>query len=161
MQLRRCLPINLRDEILKLLQSSGIDFEYLKHEETPTSEDSARVRGTSLQEGVKAIVLRGKNTSKRYHFNIPSDKRLDMKKVAAEVGEKCEFEKAENLKTDYDLVPGAVPPFGNLMGLPTYYDEQIAQSRRAAFNCGLRSESIVMLSSDLIIIVKPVLGDFV
>ncbi len=151
---------NIRNEILRLLKHSGTEFDHRVHEPTPTSEDSARVREMELEEGIKALLLRGKSTKKNYQFNIPSHLKLDMKAVAEIVGEKCEFEDAEVIKERFGLETGAVPPFGQLLNLETYYDERIHLHERAGFNCGLRTESIIMTAKDLIAIVQPKTGRF-
>jgi nondiscriminating aspartyl-tRNA synthetase len=151
---------NIKGEIIHLLKENQIDFTHLIHEETLTSEDSARVRGTLLEEGVKSIILKGKNSKKNYQVNISSHFKLDMKSVSDMVGEKCEFEEPEVIEERFGLRVGAVPPFGQLLNLDTFFDEKIAHHERAAFNCGLRTESIVMRSKDLIALVQPKLGNF-
>lgn len=151
---------NVRGEILHLLKDGGKEFQHLVHEATPTSEDSARARGTHLEEGVKSIILRGKQSKKNVQVNIPSHQKLDMKAVAEAVGEKCEFEDPAVIKERFGLEIGGVPPFGNLLNLETYYDEAIGKSEVSAFNCGLTTESIVMKSKDLIEVVAPKMGHF-
>ena len=44
--------------ILELLDEADVDFRRLEHDPTPTSEDSARVRGESLEIGGEAIVFK-------------------------------------------------------------------------------------------------------
>ncbi|MDP1834317.1 MAG: aspartate--tRNA(Asn) ligase [Chlamydiales bacterium] len=149
---------NIRNEIIRQLRQQDCEFQHLTHEETPTSEDSSRVRGTTMEEGVKSIILRGKNSKKNYQINIPSNLKLDMKAVAELVGEKCEFEQPEVIKERYGLEIGAVPPFGHLLNLDTYYDDRFKTANRTAFNCGLRTESVVMPSKDLIKVVQPKFG---
>jgi nondiscriminating aspartyl-tRNA synthetase len=151
---------NIRNEIVRLLKHHDLDFKQIVHEPTPTSEDSARVRGTLLEEGVKSIILRGKNTKKNYQINIPSHLKLDMKAIAEVVGEKCEFEDPEVIKERFGLTIGGVPPFGNLLNLETFFDEKVSNCHQAAFNCGLLTESIVMQSKDLILLVQPKVGNF-
>ncbi|HAB99587.1 MAG TPA: aspartate--tRNA(Asn) ligase [Parachlamydiales bacterium] len=153
-------PETIRNEIIRLLHQHKMPFDHQEHEATPTSEDSARVRGTSMAEGVKALVLRGKSTKKNYQFNIPSHLKLDMKAVAEAVGEKCEFEDPAVLEERYGLKIGGIPPFGQLLNLDTYFDEQIMENPKAAFNCGLLTESIVMQANDLITLVNPKFGRF-
>jgi len=152
---------NVRNEIVRLLKHNGFDFKHMVHEETPTSEDSARVRGTSLEEGVKSIILRGKTSKKNFHVNIPSNMKLDMKAVAEAVGEKCEFEAPEVIKERFGLNVGGIPPFGTLLNLETLFDESIAKHDKAAFNCGTLTESIVMNAKDLVTLVRPKFGSFV
>jgi nondiscriminating aspartyl-tRNA synthetase len=151
---------NIRNEIIRCLKTNQIHFEHSKHEKTPTSEDSARVRGMSLAEGIKALILKGKQSKKNYQFNIFSHKKLDMKKVSELVGEKCEFEDSKVILDRFGLEVGGIPPFGSLFQMDTYYDEGIKEASRAAFNCGLLSESIVMKTPDLIALVQPKFGVF-
>ena len=151
---------NIRNEIIRLAKNNEMEFDHMVHEETPTSEDSARVRGTSLEEGVKAIILRGKQSKKNYQFNIPSNLKLDMKAVSEATGEKCEFEDPELIKERFGLIVGGVPPFGGLINIDTFFDEKIGSQERAAFNCGMKTESIIMKAKDLIKLAQPKLGTF-
>lgn len=151
---------NLRNEIIHQLHARKIDFDHRVHEPTPTSEDSARVRQIKMEEGVKALILRGKSSKKNYQFNIPAHLKIDMKAVAEAVGEKCEFEDPAVILERFGLQIGGIPPFGNLLNLETFYDEQIAKQERAAFNCGLTTESIIMKSKDLLSLIDPKLGRF-
>ncbi len=151
---------NIRNEIIRLMKHQEIEFNHMIHNATPTSEDSANERNTSIEEGVKALILRGKTTKKNYQFNIPSHLKLDMKDVANAVGEKCEFESPEAILERYGLIIGGIPPYGSLLNLDTYFDNQIKEQARAAFNCGLQTESIVMTTADLIKTVQPKFGNF-
>ncbi len=151
---------NIRNEIVRLLNENNIPFQHMRHEPTPTSEDSARARGTRPEEGIKSLILRGKTTKKNYHFNLPSHLKVDMKAIADLVGEKCEFEDPEVIKERFGLIIGGVPPFGQLLNLDTFFDEKIAEEEKAAFNCGLTTESIIMQSKDLIALIQPKFGRF-
>lgn len=151
---------NIRNEIIHQLKAKSIEFDHKIHEATPTSEDSARVRNIRMEEGVKALILRGKNTKKNYQFNIPAHLKVDMKAVAEVVGEKCEFEDPAVILERYGLQIGGVPPFGNLLNLENFFDEQILSHERAAFNCGLTTESIIMKAKDLFTVVDPKVGKF-
>lgn len=147
---------NIRNEIIRLLKHHDIDHKHLQHEPTPTSEDSARVRNMSPEQGIKAIIVRGKTSKKNYQLNILSHLKLDMKAVADVVGEKCEFEDPEVIKERFGLTIGGIPPFGNLLNIDTIYDIAISEnSNFIAFNCGLLTESIIMPAKDLIMLVQP------
>ncbi|MBD3362553.1 aspartate--tRNA(Asn) ligase [Candidatus Dojkabacteria bacterium] len=151
---------NVRNEIIRQLKENEFEYEHQEHEPTPTSEDSSKVRGTKPEEGVKAIILKGKTTGKNYQFNLPSQLKMNMKKVAKIVGERCEFEDPKVLEKRFGIVVGGVPPFGNLLGLKTYFDKRILDEERAAFNCGMQTESIIMKSNDLVELVEPEMADF-
>jgi nondiscriminating aspartyl-tRNA synthetase len=151
---------NIRNEITRQIRDRGIEFVHLVHEATPTSQDSARVRDTLLEEGIKSIIVRGKHTKKNVQFNIPSHMKLDMKACADAVGEKCEFEDPAIIQERYGLSVGGVPPFGNLLNLDNYFDDRVLNQARAAFNCGLPTESVIMRSSDLLPLAEGKLGRF-
>lgn len=151
---------NIRNELVHLLKDRDMTFKHLVHEPTPTSEDSARVRGTQLEEGIKSLIVKGKNSKKNYQFNIPSHLKLDMKAVAESVGEKCEFEDPTVIRERYGLIIGGVPPCGQLLNLDTFFDESIKALDTVAFNCGMPTESIIMKGKDLISLVQPQFGHF-
>jgi nondiscriminating aspartyl-tRNA synthetase len=151
---------NIRGEIIRRLREQGMEFEHFVHSVCATSEESAKIRGTLLEEGIKALILRGKSSKKNYQFNIPAHLKLDMKAVQEIVGEKCEFEDPALIQERFGLLVGGVPPFGNLLQLDNYFDEQIGIRERAAFNCGLTTESIVMKASDLLILGEGKTGRF-
>lgn len=72
------------------------------------------------------------------------------------------FASEDEVKRVTGCVPGAVPPFGSLWGLPTYVDGSLrAQGDTINFNSGLRTASVVGLRvDDYVAVEQPVLCDF-
>jgi Ala-tRNA(Pro) deacylase len=50
---------------------------------------------------------------------------------------------------------GAMPPFGNLFGLPTYVAEELTEDEEIAFNAGSTTELIQMMYRDYARLVQP------
>jgi nondiscriminating aspartyl-tRNA synthetase len=150
----------LKGEILRRCRSFNFQFQHLTHAPTPTATDSAQVRKTSLSEGIKALIVRGKKSHNNYQFNIPSDRKLDMRAVSSIVQEKCEFESPEIIESRFGLQIGGIPPFGNLLNIPNYFDESIQKLSQVAFNCGVPTESMIMNQEDLLQITDPLWGSF-
>lgn len=146
---------DLGSEIEKRLKAKSIDYKDLTHKPTTTSEESAQERGTKLSEGIKAIILVGKKTGKNVMACVPANKKVDIRNINEIEGEKFEFEKPESIKEKFGLVIGSVPPFGNLLGMSTYYDRDIQKEEMAAFNNGSLEKSIIMKTQDLLEIVNP------
>ncbi|KXK27407.1 MAG: Asparagine--tRNA ligase [candidate division WS6 bacterium OLB20] len=146
---------DLRDELLRSLNEGGVSFTEVQHEPVSTSEEAAAARGTDLSAGIKALILKSKKSDERIMVCVPADEKLDMKKIQEVTGSRYEFEKPEVIKTVYGLEVGAVPPFGNLLGLKTYFAARIAENDTVAFNAGTRTDSVVMNSADLIRITEP------
>lgn len=152
---------NIRNEIIRLLNSRDIPFHHLKYDETPASFEKAFQKLKLASRGeIKTLILRGKKTKKNYQVNIPANLKVDMKAVAIETGEKCEFEDPEVIKERYGLIIGSVPPFGPLMNLETFIDENIFKNPKLIFNCGFKTESIVISSQDLFDVVDARKGIF-
>jgi Ala-tRNA(Pro) deacylase len=55
---------------------------------------------------------------------------------------------------------GAMPPLGNLFGLPVYVDRGVFATRSIAFNAGTHRDLIHMNAEDFQRLAAPVLGDF-
>lgn len=139
----------LSKRIRNMLEEKGIKFEYQKHEPVRTSEEAAAVRGTKLEEGIKALILRGKQSGKNIMFCLPATEKIDMNKLKEIEGEGFEFEKPEVILEKYGIEVGGVPPFGFLFGLKTYYSKLIKQDV-SNFNSGTRTDSITLKTSDLL-----------
>jgi nondiscriminating aspartyl-tRNA synthetase len=144
-------PGAIKRAIKQLFVESGVDFQVLTHEPTPTSEDAAKVRGFELGTGVKALILRNKKTGANLMVAIPADKKLNIKAVEAKYavknpGAKLEFEKPETITERYGLVIGGVPPFGHVFGVETYADKSILDTEVAAFNNAEQTESLLTTS---------------
>ena len=58
------------------------------------------------------------------------------------------------------LEPGAIPPFGQLFGLPTLCDRRLGENERINFNAGDHCVSISMSYADYIRAESPELGEF-
>ncbi len=54
-----------------------------------------------------------------------------------------------------DTEVGAMPPFGNLYGMPVYVDSHLAEQRQIAFNAGTHKDLIHMDYSDFERLVGP------
>jgi nondiscriminating aspartyl-tRNA synthetase len=148
---------DLFSEIVRRLDTQKIKYELTEHEPVVTSEDAARLRGTKLSEGVKALILRGKTTQKNIMVCIPADQKLKVAAYEKLEGEKFEFEKPEEIKKVYGIEVGGVPPFGTLLGMPTYFSKDVLNEEKSCFNCGMRTKSIVMKSKELVALVNPIL----
>jgi len=60
------------------------------------------------------------------------------------------FATPEELSALTGCAPGAVPPFGNLFGLPVLVDEELCRNERVAFNAGSNAVSVTMRRGDLV-----------
>ncbi|HEV8583968.1 MAG TPA: YbaK/EbsC family protein [Methylomirabilota bacterium] len=137
------------EQLARWLTDAGVAFDMLEHAPVRTSEEAARVRGTRLDEGAKALVVRA---GERYvHCVLPAHRRADNAALRAILGTRTlRFATPEELLELTGCAPGAVPPFGNLFGLPVYVDEELTTRERIAFNAGSHTVSITMRADDFV-----------
>jgi Ala-tRNA(Pro) deacylase len=137
------------ERLTRWLTEAGVSFQRFEHEPVYTSDEAARVRGTRVEEGAKALVVRAED---RYvHVVVPGHRKLDNSLLRTILGtRKLRFATTDELRSLTGCAPGAVPPFGNLFGLPVFVDEELARRDRVAFNAGSNSVSIAMRADDLV-----------
>lgn len=146
-------------KIKELLDKNNIQYELTHHEPVLTSEQAAEVRGDSLKQGAKAILIRAKGNY--YLIVLSAVKRINSKKLKKILKTKSlSFASDEELKKQTRLTKGAVPPFGNLFDLETYVDKSLLENEEISFNAGSHTDSIKMKTKDYIKLLKPKIEDF-
>ena len=133
---------------LEMLAAQNIAFQKLVHEPVTTSEAAAGARGSRLEQGAKALIV--KANEKYYHLIISAAKRVDNNKLRKILGtNRVRFATPEELKTLTGCLPGAVPPFGNLFDLPVLMDDALLAEETVYFNCASHTVSLRMARADL------------
>src|SRR5438105_338922 len=104
------------EKIIQLLDQSQILYELLEHEAVYTSEQAAKIRGLSLDQGAKSLLLKAKNDF--ILVVLPGNKKLDSKRVKQLLFVKdLRFATPEEVKEIMGCEVGACYPFGNIIGI--------------------------------------------
>lgn len=137
------------NRLVSWLADAGVPFRVIEHAPVRTSAEAAAVRGTRLEDGAKALVVRAED---RYvHLVLPASLKADNSMLRTLLGtRKLRFATAEELLELTGCAPGAVPPFGNLFDLPVLIDEALTAREHIAFNAGSNEVSITMRADDLV-----------
>jgi Ala-tRNA(Pro) deacylase len=147
------------EQILLVLQENKVEYALTEHEPVRTSEEAAKIRGVELKTGAKAMVIKAKE--KYALLVLPADRKLDWGKVKKILSAKeVRFATEEEAEKLTQVQMGSVPPFGNLLGLPTYFDSALLENETVNFNPGSKVHSIQMKTADLAALVKPVMENF-
>ncbi len=144
------------EALLQKLQQAGLSYQYLSHEKVTTSEDSAKVRGTTLEQGAKALVLQA---DKEFILHVlPAHLRADLDKLKAFLKvKKLAMASKESVEAKTGLQVGSIPPFGSILGMKTYLDARLAEQTQIAFNAGRLDRSIIMAYADYLTSENPVI----
>ena len=146
------------ERITELLEGNAAGFRVMEHEPVRTSEQAARVRGTPLEQGAKALVL--KAGDEFVMVVISAAVKVDFGKLRAYLGGgKVRFATPEEVAERTGCQPGGVPPFGNLFGLRVIVDPTLTEHERIDFNAGERTKSVDMRTEDYLRIVSPEIVD--
>jgi len=144
---------------IEMLRSKGISFEKLEHQPVTTSSAAAGARGSRLSQGAKAIIV--KANEQFYHLIISASLPLDNNKLRKVLGtRRVRFATPEELSELTGCMPGAVPPFGNLFGLPVLMDNALLEEETVYFNCGSHTVSLRMSRPDLELATEAQIVDF-
>ncbi|MBI4449973.1 hypothetical protein HY634_02860 [Candidatus Uhrbacteria bacterium] len=147
-------------QIRTLLDTNGVPYDLREHPPVYTSPDAAAARGCELRQGAKSLVLHV--DKERYILAVISAARqADFEKLRQHLGAKkvrlCTPDEAFKVT---GCTVGSVPPFGNLLNLPTYVDPSLSENEIIAFNPGSHSHSILMRYDDYARLAQPEVVSF-
>ncbi|MFC1626747.1 amino acid--tRNA ligase-related protein, partial [Patescibacteria group bacterium] len=145
--------------IVRELEKLNIQYKAFKHESVITSKDAAKIRGTNLEEGAKALVLYADD--KPLMVAVSGVTKIDFKafKRLYEIKD-LRMATPDEVQSVTSVPIGAVPPFGHIFGIPLYMDKQLSVCKNVVFNAGLHTKSISMNEKDYEKMSSPIIGEF-
>ncbi len=147
------------DKLKELLDKKAVDYELSKHPPVFTSVDAAKIRGVELKTGAKAIIMY--SDDKPVMIVVAGDKKIDTKKFKEIYGVRdLRMATKEEVKKVTGVEVGAVPPFGNILGISLYMDMSLKENQEINFNAGSHTHSISMKYEDYEKVAKPIIGNF-
>jgi Ala-tRNA(Pro) deacylase len=137
-------------QVTEHLQTIGIPFEAIAHQQAYTSIDEARALGIDVGEVVKTVAVRA--AGGYVLMAVPATGRLDMHLVQAAVGDRhVRLATEEELLRDFpDFELGALPPLGSLLGARLFVDQEVLQHETVVFAAGSQTESVQLKTADLL-----------
>jgi len=154
------------ENIVKLLNEKQVVFEHLTHEHVHKSKDAAKIRGNSIEQAAKAIILKIKPKKSDTKYVIIQCVLSGNKKINFRILRNLLNLKSASLATPEEVLEktdctiGSVPPFGVLFDIPVYADNSVFLEEEIVFSAGTHNDSIKMKSSDWRKVVKPIILDF-
>lgn len=137
-------------QVTEHLQSLGVPFAAIAHQQAYTSIDEARALGIDASEVLKTVAVRAAGG---YALTaVLATGRLDMHLVQAAVGDRhVRLATEQELRRDFPgFEVGAVSPLGSLLGAPLYVDQEVLQHETVVFAAGSQTESVQLKTADLL-----------
>lgn len=147
-------------KLRQFLDENQVKYVVITHSKAYTSQAIAETAHISGNELAKTVVL--KKDGELCMAVLPASKQVSLSAFAKATNSKDVTLAGENEFKDRfpDCEVGAMPPFGNLYGLPVYADTSLARDKEIAFNAGSHLELIKLTYSDFERLVKPRVIDF-
>ena len=145
-------------QLIDCLNESKVRYEILHHPEAVTAQRIAQAEHVKGRHHAKVVMI--KSGEQRLMAVLPADHQIDLEKVGKVIGKTASLDSEKEFKSLFpDCAIGAMPPFGNLYGLPTYVDKSLAEQDYIVFEAGTHSDAIKLSYRDYEKIVKPQVED--
>lgn len=142
------------------LDAAGVAYEVHSHPQAFTAQEVAEVEHVKGREVAKVVMLRSGGDF--FMAVLPAPLRVDLD-LARGVLNRPDLQlatEAEFTGLFPDCEPGAMPPFGNLYGVPVLVDESLTRDERIVFNAGTHTQTLRMRYADFARLVQPRVAAF-
>jgi len=144
--------------LIDCLNENKAQYEILHHPEAVTAQRIAQAEHVKGRHHAKVVIA--KSGDRHLMIVLPADHQIDLEKAEKTIGNAVALGKEQEFKSLFpDCAIGAMPPFGNLYGVPTYVDEHLAEQDYIVFEAGTHTNAIKMSYRDYEKIVKPEVRD--
>ena len=144
--------------LIDCLNDAKVQYELLHHPEAVTAQRIAEAEHVKGRHQAKVVMV--KSGDQHLMMVLPADHQIDLEKVEKVIGNAVSLDKEHEFKSFFpDSATGAMPPFGNLYGLPTYVDKDLAAQDYIVFEAGTHTYAIKVSYRDYEKIVKPKVED--
>jgi Ala-tRNA(Pro) deacylase len=143
-------------KLAEFLDGHHVPYTILAHAPAFTAERVAAAQHVPGREVAKVVIV--KAGGRFVMAVLPATRKLDVKKLpfpAARLATEDEF---TGLFPSCEV--GAMPPFGNLWGLPVHVDESLGRDEEIVFNAGTHVQTVRMKYADFARLVEPVVADY-
>jgi Ala-tRNA(Pro) deacylase len=151
------MPLN---QLRAFLDQHHVRYVVISHSKAFTAQGIAALAHISGKELAKTVILKLDGSlamavlPASYQVDLAAIKKATGVRVAELASEK-EF--AQHFS---DCETGAMPPFGNLYGIPVYVDQTLTEDEEIAFNACSHYELIRLSYRDFENLVNPLVMDF-
>ena len=150
--------MNIPKRLIDCLDENKVSYEILRHPEAVTAQRIAEAEHVKGRHHAKVVML--KSGGQHLMAVLPAEHLIDLEKLATFFGKDVSFESEREFESLFpDCAVGAMPPFGNLYGVPTYVDKSLAEEDYIVFEAGTHTEAIRLSYRDYEKIVKPQVKD--
>jgi Ala-tRNA(Pro) deacylase len=149
-----------RERLESYLRENGAGFEVMTHDQAFTMQEVAAMLHVPGEQVAKVVMIKADEGIAM--LVLPAPYRINVDKVCTLLGVEQAYLAKEKEFADLfpDCATGAMPPFGNLYGVPVYVDQTLAEEDDIVFRIGTHRETMKIAYADFARLAKPTVGDF-
>ena len=148
-------------KVRAFLDQHGVRYVSIRHSVAYTASEVAESVHVKGRDFAKTVIVKiGRMMAM---VVLPASRRIVLHDLREMLGsDELRLATEAEFKTAFpDCEIGAMPPFGNLYGMPVYVASSLAEDEEISFNAGSHSEVIQLAYEDFAQLVKPLVLDFV
>ena len=137
------------------LREHQVPFQLQQHAHTWSAQRTAEVEHISSKTVAKTVIVLA--DQQMFALVLPASLQVDLERMKAILRAKeiRLAHEAELVRLFPDCEVGAMPPFGNLYGLPVYVDQHLAEQETIVFPAGTHRETMSLAYADFARLVEP------
>jgi Ala-tRNA(Pro) deacylase len=147
-------------KLVEFLDSHQTKYVTITHSTAYTAQEIASLTHIRGRDMAKTVIV--KLDGQLAMAVLPASKHVDLSLLKAVSGAKTATlaTEAEFRGKFAECETGAMPPFGNLYGLPVYVEESLSKDKEIAFNAGTHNELLRVPYEDFARLVQPTVTRF-
>ena len=147
-------------KLREFLDKQKVTYEVLTHRQAFTAQEVAQAQHVRGAELAKVVMLR--SGGQFLMTVLPAPHRIDLDRArAATAKPDLAFATEQEFQGLFpECEAGAMPPFGNLYGLPVYVDQTLTRDKDIVFNAGTHTLTVKMKYADFARLVQPKVCSF-
>jgi Ala-tRNA(Pro) deacylase len=142
-------------KLKNFLDANHVRYEVRSHRTAFTAQEVAAAEHIPGREMAKVVMVR--DGADYVMTVLPAPHHLDLERLERATGRSgLRIATEEQFAGLFPgCVPGAMPPFGNLYGLPVWVDEALTRDDEIAFNAGNHEQTVHLRYADFARLVQP------
>jgi Ala-tRNA(Pro) deacylase len=147
-----------KDRLEQYFRENDVPFRNMTHQAVFTAPEAAAAQHVPGKQVAKVVLVQAADGL--VMCVVPANKHVDFRRLAelhlavARLAHEDEF---SVLFSDCEL--GAMPPFGNLYGIPVYLDVSLTDDPEIVFQAGTHTDSMKIRYPDYVRLVHPQIVD--
>jgi Ala-tRNA(Pro) deacylase len=152
--------MNAKERLERYLTEHGVPYQLQHHRRAVTTREVSACEHIDAERVAKVVMVVADR--ELVMLVLPATQKAFLPQVARVLGAgKARLaEEWEFALRFFDCEIGAMPPFGNLYGVPTFLDSTLAAEETIYFQACTHTDSISVRTEDLIKLTKPSVAAF-